>query len=184
MTAIPAPTDTGRPAPALPLDPGERVLWQGRPDAAPHLTLRQLGTLLRGLFGLALFLYLVRRLHMQVAPYWDVWVVVLTVFFLSIPLDILRAAALRRVSTYVLTDRRALVVSDIPLYGRRILSLPVGPQTPVDYRQGRRRADIWLTGAPRGRGWLGARPARVGFERLRDGPAVLALLRRLQAPGG
>jgi hypothetical protein len=160
-----------------PLDPGERVLWQGRPSAALHVGMRQAMKLAGGLFGLMLFLYLVRRLNMQVAPFWDVWVIVLTVFFASIPLDVLRGAWLRRRTRYALTDRRALIAVDYPVWGRLVRSVPLTAQTRVDYLQGRNRATLTF---PLPRRWPGFGAPQAGFERIADGAAVFARIGRVQ----
>jgi hypothetical protein len=157
------------------LDAGERVLWQGRPSGALYVTLRQAGKLASGLFGLCLFLYLAQRLNMQVAPYWDVWVIVLTVFFAAIPADIVRAALVRRWSTYALTDRRALIATDLPVWGRVTTSIPIDAATRVDHHGGRRGSILFP--APKR---LFRTGPRTGFERIGNSDAVLALIRRIQ----
>ena len=158
-----------------PLDPGERILWQGRPSAALYLTLRQAGKLASGVFGLTLFLYLAQRLNMQVAPWWDVWVIVLAVFFASIPADIFRAALIRRWSTYALTNRRALIATDLPLWGRVTKSIPIDPATPIDHHSGRHGSLLFP--GPRRR--FGSGP-KVGFERIEYSAEVLSQIRRIQ----
>ena len=158
-----------------PLDAGERILWQGRPSAALYLTLRQAGKLASGVFGLTLFLYLAQRLNMQVAPWWDVWVIVLTVFFASIPADIFRAALIRRWSSYALTNHRALIATDLPIWGRLVKSIPILPTTQIDHHTGR-RGSILFPG-PRRR--FGSGP-KVGFERIAYSAEVLALIGRIQ----
>jgi len=158
-----------------PLDPAERILWQGRPSAALYLTLRQAGKLAGGIFGLVLFLYLADRLQMQVAPMWDVWVIVLAVFFAAIPADILRAALVRRWSTCALTDRRALIATDLPLWGRTIRTIPILPATAVDHHTGRRGSILF----PGPRRLFGTGP-KTGFERIADSAEVLSLIRRIQ----
>ena len=158
-----------------PLDAGERILWQGRPSAALYLTLRQAGKLASGVFGLTLFLYLAQRLNMQVAPWWDVWVIVLAVFFASIPADILRAALIRRWSSYALTNRRALIATDLPLWGRVTKSIPIDPATPIDHHSGRHGSILF----PAPKRILGTGP-KPGFERIADSAQVLTLIRRIQ----
>ncbi len=161
-----------------PLEAGERVLWQGQPSGGIHIGMRQLGKLGSGTFGLILFIYLADRLQMQVAPYWDVWVVVLAVFFASIPADIFRAALMRRRTSYALTDRRALVALDIPLYGRLTRAFPILPGSSVDVLKGRRLSSISFTGKRGLFGGIGT--SRAGFERIADGDAVFALIGRIQ----
>ncbi len=183
-TALSAPVPAPRTAP-LPLDPGERLVWQGTPSARLHLTPQQAGALLRGLFGLGLFLYLVERLHLQVAPYWDVWVIVLTVFFLSIPLGVVKSALVLRRTRYALTDRRALVIRDLPVWGRSVLSLPLGPATPMILSDTGCLGDVLFEQAVPPRGWrrLFRPDAAPGFRRIADAAAVAALVRQVQAGG-
>ena len=159
---------------AWPLEQGEKVLWQGRPSTAPHIGMRQLGKLASGLFGLMLFLYLADRLQMQVAPYWDVWVIVLAVFFASIPADILRGMLVRRWTHYALTDRRALIATTFPVYGEHVRSIPVLRDTRVDHLRGRRSTVLF---AVKGRLCSGA---KAGFERIAGGDDVFAMIGRIQ----
>lgn len=158
-----------------PLDAGERILWQARPSAALYLTLRQAGKLASGIFGLTLFLYLAQRLNMAVAPYWDVWVVVLTVFFAAIPADIFRAALIRRWSSYALTNHRALIVTDLPLWGRITRSIPIDAATRIDHHAGT-RGSVLFPGPKR---LFGTGP-KTGFERIENSDAVLAQIRLIQ----
>ncbi|MGQ0567581.1 MAG: hypothetical protein ACT4OK_21300 [Gemmobacter sp.] len=174
MTATITAPSFATPA-AWPLDPAERILWQGRPSAALYVTLRQAGKLASGTFGLTLFLYLADRLQMQVAPYWDVWVIVLAVFFASIPADILRAALVRRWSIYALTDRRALIATDLPLWGRITTSIPIDASTRIDHHHGQ-RGSVLFPGPKR---LIGTGP-KPGFERIGNSDAVLALIRVIQ----
>ena len=158
-----------------PLDAGERILWQGRPSAAPFLSLRHAAKLGSGTFGLIPFLYLAERLNMQVAPYWDVWVIVLTIFFASIPADILRAALIRRWSSYALTDRRALIAIDLPLWGPLNRSVPILPATRIDHHAGKRGSLLF----PGPRRLFGTGP-KVGFERIAYSAEVLAQIGCIQ----
>ena len=160
---------------AWPLDPTERILWQARPSAALYLTPRHAAKLASGVFGLTLFLYLAQRLNMQVAPWWDVWVIVLTVFFASIPADIFRAALIRRWSSYALTNHRALIAVDLPIWGRVTKSIPILPTTQIDHHTGR-RGSILFPG-PKRRFGTGPKP---GFERIEYSAEILSLIRRIQ----
>ena len=160
---------------AWPLDPTERILWQARPSAALYLTPRHAAKLASGIFGLTLFLYLAQRLNMAVAPYWDVWVVVLAVFFASIPADIFRAALIRRWSSYALTNHRALIATDLPLWGRVTRSIPIDAGTRIDHHAGA-RGSVLFPGPKR---LFGTGP-KTGFERIGNSDAVLALIRLIQ----
>ena len=158
---------------AWPLEKNEKVLWQGRPSTAPHIAMRQFLKLGSGVFGLCLFLYLAERLQMQVAPYWDVWLIVLTVFFASIPADIARAMLVRRWTHYALTDRRALIATAYPLYGERIQSIPILRDTRIDHLRGRRSSVLF----PLKSRFCGG--AKAGFEQIEGGDEVCRLIGRI-----
>jgi hypothetical protein len=154
------------------LAPDETLLWEGRPDAMPYVAAAHVGSLLRGLLALAAFFYIVARLNYGFAPYLDVQLVVFGLFFLSIPIDIVRSALRRRWSRYALTERRAIVRTRWPLFGTLTRSYALN-LTPVDLLQGRRLATIALTRPPR----RFARPAVVPvFERIAGGAQVFALM--------
>jgi hypothetical protein len=175
MTDATMSAPAARTAPAWPLDPGERLLWQTTPSAAPYLSLRHATKLASGLFGLCLFLYLAERLNMRVAPYWDVWVIVLTVFFASIPADVLRAVLIRRWSRYALTNQRALIATDLPLWGRVTTSIPIDAGTRIDHHNGHCGSVLFPGPKP-----LFGTGSKIGFERIGNSDAVLALIRLIQ----
>lgn len=162
------------------LAPGETLLWQGRPDASPVFTRQHLFTLIRGGFALGLFLYILAQLNMGLAPYRDIQVIVFVLFFMSIPIDIVKQAFTRRISRYALTDQRGIIAVNMPLFGTRVLSLPILPDTGFDVLHTRRWTTL-LFATPKRAWWdLRATPAPVGFERIADGAAVLAQIRSLQ----
>jgi hypothetical protein len=123
----------------IPLPPSEHILWQGRPNARPYITAAHLLRLLRGLIMLGLFLYILARLQMGVGQYFDIQVIVFSLFFLAVPLDILKSAYMRRISSYTLTNRHAIITTDIPLTGQKTQFLPIltccaaeaSPQSPL-----------------------------------------------------
>lgn len=165
------------------LAPGEHLLWQGRPDAWPVFTRHHLFTLARGGFALVLFVYILGRMNMGLSPYRDIQVIVFVLFFMSIPIDLFKSAFTRRISRYALTSQRAMVRIDMPLFGSRTLSVPILPDTRLDVLHTRRRTTILFAAPTRAKWDLRAAPARIGFERIEDGAAVLALLRKVQRAG-
>jgi hypothetical protein len=170
------------PAPDLrPNGPPDTLLWQGRPTTAPYLTLKHLGTVLRGVFALALFLYIIARLQMGVSQYFDVQLIVFGLFFLSIPLDIARSVLTRRFSTYSLTTRNAVTTLTLPLFGTTTRRIPILPTTEITHHRGRfgaRFSTIALS-APRHPWWTFRSNAPI-FERIRDGDHVAALIAAAQ----
>jgi len=155
----------------------ETTLWQGRPNTAPYLTPKHLGTLLRGLFALALFLYIVARLQMGVSQYFDVQLIVFGLFFLSIPLDIAKSMLTRRFSTYTLTSRHAVVTLTLPLFGQTTRSIPLRSTTEITHHKGR-FSSLSLSG-PKHPWWTLRTNAPI-FERIREGDHVAALIASAQ----
>ena len=163
-----------------PFPPGEHIVWQGRPNARPFITAAHLLGILRGLIMLGLFLYIIARLQMGVGQYFDIQVIVFALFFLSVPIDILKSAYLRKVSAYILTNKRALIITSIPLTGERTQILPIagdtqfnllrsGPLTSITFATPKRKA--W---DPRGQA------PKIGFERITEGDKVFALMGQIQ----
>ena len=161
------------------LAPGERLLWQGRPDAWPVLRIGHILRLLRGGVLLAAVLYILVRLRMTVPPLWDVRTLVLVVFFMSVPLEIIADALSRAMAHYALTDRRALIAWQRPVFGLRLRSIPIGPATVVDHEAGRRGSVLFDAPGSRWAGLFGE-PPRPGFLRIADSGAVFSLTREIQ----
>lgn len=163
------------------LDPGEQVLWQGRPVPGLNLTrdsIRQAafglpvvffgilwtsvtiaaqdGSLIARLFPLmgvaVLFLGLWRVCGQAL---WDAWV--------------------RARTVYTLTDRRVFIATDTGK--RRLRSWPIDGMTLIDY-DGATPGTIWFAES-----FNTTRPGRrrIGFERIAEARHVHDLLRRIRA---
>ena len=163
-----------------PLPPDERILWQGRPNARPFITAAHLMRILRGLIMLGLFLYIIARLQMGVGQYFDIQVIVFALFFLAVPLDILKSAYLRRTSHYTLTNRHAIITTNIPLTGERTQVLPILPDTQFDVLRRGPFTTITFHTPKRSRWDLRGQPPKIGFERIGDGDQVFALMGQIQ----
>jgi hypothetical protein len=206
----PAELHAGPPAAPLPvpegwegiLEPGEQVLWQGRPTAGLHWRER-LGA--RTVFGLA---------YAGFALFWIFTAAVITsraptllnllfplagVPFLLIGLNLaigkpLREARQRRQTFYTLTDRAAFIATTGP---KRLDRYPLDASLRPVLEDGN-PGSVWFaeTGAGAGRGWHGRGTARrytaggrssgrIGFEAIPDARAVYAqMLTALRARVG
>ena len=163
------------------LHPGERILWQGRPDGKVAFSA---AGLVVSVFGLV---------FVAVAAGW-------TMVALSIPggAGVLMAlfglpfagiglyltvghwfvsARLRRRTFYTLTDRRALV-GRTSRTGRTLDSHPIGPETELELIEGPPDT-IWFAREVV-RHDEGESIQLIGFERIADGRQVLALMRQVQ----
>ena len=166
------------------LEEREALVWQGRPDAGPAFGLSHLLRAMRGAVMLGLFLYMLGRLQFGIASYWDIRAIVLVVFFLPVPLDLVKAMITRRMQRYGLTGSRAIITTNLGPFGRKVQSYPLTPETPLTLIRRARRSSILFTQAPK---WYTAliTPAPVvGFERIVGADGVYALMRKVQAGEG
>lgn len=176
------------PAPLLPapagwegiLDPGETILWQGRPDGSLVIRPAHIATGVFGLFfaGFALFWMMMASMG---GGYF--WMFGLLHFGVGLGVMVggpLYSLILRRRSWYTLTSRRAILASDLPVVGRRLESYPISRDTPITFEESDPFASIhFATRQTRGRNGVTTHP--VGFERIAEGRRVLALMRQLQS---
>ena len=86
----------------------------------------------------------------------------------------------RRNTWYTLTDRRAIIATDAPVQGRRLMSYPITAATRVDFID-RAQDTIHFAEEVR-RGKNGTYRVPIGFDYIGDnGPEVLRLIRQVQA---
>ncbi|MCU0906786.1 MAG: hypothetical protein MUF73_04915 [Rhodobacteraceae bacterium] len=190
MTLPPPPPMPVNPARIEPgwegiLNPGERVLWQGRPDGAMRADLSDLrrtafGAVFAG-FGLFWTVAVIRQgvpngLMALVMPLAGLAFAAVGVNLATggVPFGVLR----RRATTYTLTDRRAIVAT--AWLGRRTLkSYPLGPDSHATLDDGPRPAIRFATGYAQTED--GSVRTRHGFTHLGDDARqVYDLIRRIQ----
>lgn len=162
------------------LEPGEQILWQGRPDG--RMTLSQINPmqLLFGLFfsGFALFWMV---LAAQAGGFF--WMFGLLHFSvgLSVAFSGPVLAPLRRRHTwYTLTDRRAFIARRTLLQGRTLDSYRLTPNSNVSL-EGHAPASVYFA-EKEVRVKRGTRTRRIGFERIEDARQVFALIEQVRAP--
>lgn len=162
------------------LDPGEKILWQGRPDTRVVFTLNQLPEIAFGLFfaGFALF-----------------WTVMATAMggifglfglpFLAVGLMILFksnyiAAERRRYTHYTLTSRRAIIATAFPYAARKLKSYPIDAGSPLEFEDLGEVGSIIFSRITRTGQESGHTTTETGFERIADAHHVWALMRHIQ----
>ena len=160
------------------LDPGERILWQGRPDSVVTWTPANIAASVFGLFfsGFAVF-----WMAMASRAGGSFWMFGLIHFLAGFAVGLgppVWSAWRRRHTWYTLTDRRAFIATDIPMKGRKLKSYPIGKETSLDYEAGE-PATIHFAHEFR-RTKKGSHRVPIGFERIRDGAKVFALFRQVQ----
>jgi len=161
------------------LDPGERIVWQGRPEPGFHFPVEKAFVAIFGMVfaGFALFWMVMASragglfwsfglIHFSVG----VWIIISSIFG-----DTIR---LRR-TWYTLTDHRAFIATDMPFKGRQLQSYPITPDTRLDYRAG--PPDTIIFSRERHSGSKGnSYMVEIGFERIDEGDRVVALMRAAQ----
>lgn len=161
------------------LDPDERILWQGQPDASIVLRRAHLATFPFGLAfsGFALFWMIMASFA---GGYF--WMFGLLHFGVGIAIalgPIFLTPWIRRRTWYTLTNRRAFIATNTPMGGRRLTSYPIGPDTTLDFRDDGLPS---LYFAHRVRTGKKGRRHRddIGFERIEDGREVYRMMREMQ----
>ncbi len=161
------------------LDPGEQIIWQGRPDGAVVLRAKNIMLLVFGLIfaGFALF-------WMVLAANAGGWFWMFGLIHFSVGVGIIWSAVYwsayrRRRSWYTLTDRRAFIATDLPIRGKRLKSWPITPETSLELVEGPPATVNFATEVKRGE--HSTYQVAVGFERIPDGKEVYRMLRDVQA---
>lgn len=166
------------------LDPGETVLWQGRPDTRPQwamlspqrLTLGVVFIVAAALWGWQSAGLAQAGGAMALLP----WIAVplLAVGLFNLAGHVLWDAFRRRCTWYTLTNRRAFIATDIPFRGKRLKSYPINRETILSFDESEPASiGFAFEPVPMKRS---TRMKMVGFERIADGQTVFALMRGVQ----
>jgi hypothetical protein len=180
---VPTLTDTTRTPPhdqwAGVVDKDETIIWQGQPDSGFILSFRMiLGAAFGTVFaGSALYWMIVSA---QAGS--KVWMIGLIHMAVGIALaagSLLKPAYGRRRTSYMLTDKRAYIATNLPLIGRSLKSYPITKDTVIDYQDATLPSIIFAKNSLRAKNGMKI-DMPIGFERIRDGHAVLGHLRQIQ----
>lgn len=160
------------------LEDGEIIRWQGRPDGAVVWKLAKISSLMFGgvFAGFALFWMI-----MAAQAGGEIWMFGLIHFFVGIGVGIgpvFWSTLRRRRSWYTLTDKRAIVATDMPTRGRVLRSHEITKDTVLKIDE-TDPASISISTGRRHRK-NGRRKARISFERIADAEQVYDLLRDIQ----
>ncbi len=161
------------------LDPGENIVWQGRPDGAVTLRPRNIMMLVFGLFfaGFALFWMLMAA--QSGGGFWMFGLIHFAVGAGIIYAAVFWGAFKRRRSWYTLTDRRAMIATDLPLVGKRLKSWPITASSVLELEQGPPDTVNFAETVKRTRN--GSRVVPIGFERIEAAREVYRMMRDIQA---
>ena len=162
------------------LVPGERAIWNGRSDGAVVLTANALLTALGG-FGIVIFILFVLILAAtspSAEPMPFIFKVTIMIFLahgVFLIFDPVFSAYRRKRCVYVLTNKRAIIMSDIPLLGKRTTSYPLVKETTLEY-DWKNPGSIYFKSKYQYR----LDTNSIGFERIPDAVQVFRLAHSVQ----
>lgn len=164
------------------LDPGETILWQGRPDQSFKI---DFGAIFGAVFGLVFAVFALFWMIMAASMGAGFWMFGLIHFTVGLGLtwkSVFGTTYRRRRSWYTLTDRRAFIATKSWRRGRDLKSYPITASSEITYFDGR-FATIFFAREQRV-GHKGRRySVAIGFERITEGDKVMRLIRQVQNGG-
>ena len=162
------------------LDAGERILWQGRPDGGFHIRAGQAGQAGFGLFFAGFAVVWMVLASNAPGPFWMFGLIHFSVGMGLALKPTIWAMMKRRDTWYTLTDRRAIIATDAPFEGRRLMSYPITAATRVDFIDRAQDSVHFAEEVKRSKN--GTYRVPIGFDYIgSNGPEVLRLIRDIQA---
>ena len=160
------------------LDQGEVIIWQGRPDSTRIWYPVHYACLLLGLV-ISVFAIIWMNLLVQEGDWdWMYGILILCMGLLTMFGLPFGKPYLWSKSWYFLTNKRALITTDLPVLGRRLKSYPITSQTPLELEE-RYKTIVFFTTKTR-RNSRGSYKVGVGFDRIDDANHVFQLMREIQ----
>ena len=161
------------------LDPGERIIWQGRPDGGFYL---KPSNYVMALFGLAFAGFAFFWMVMAGQAGGGFWAFGLLHFAVGVGLvvgAVYWGTFKRQRTWYSLSNQRAFIATELPVVGRRLKSWPITEDIPLAMDDGD-LSNVWFASETRRRSKGGRYTVKIGFERIADGRDVYRLLRDVQ----
>lgn len=158
--------------------PDESIVWQGRPGTMLRVRPRDLFQML---FGAAFTVFALFWMIGASQAGGHFWMFGLLHFGAGLALTLMPLLAgpfMRRRSFYTLTTQRALIASDMPLWGRRLDAYPLKQMGEMRLEPGK-RGSVWFAERP-GNWALRTAPAQIGFEFIADAAQVFSWMAQLQ----
>lgn len=170
------------------LDPGEEILWQGQPGAGRDRSLQRKILVVFGLLFGAFALGWIWLLAQAGGSFWIFGLPFLLLGLIASALGPIIAPLQRRATGYLLTNRRALITTDLPLLGRQIDSFPITPDMPLRLERHGDLGSVHFSARrlqrSRIRAWTMPLNLPVGFDRIPDADRVLKLMEDLRRAAG
>lgn len=157
------------------LQKDERIVWQGRPSGGLHLRLSDFPLILFGLFFSGFALFWMTAASRAGGAFWMFGLIHFSAGLAIVALPLFWRPLVRRRSFYTLTDRRALIASDLPVRGRRLDIYPINRMSELSLDPGK-PGSVWFASK---HSWTSiTRSARIGFELIPDAARVFSLIAR------
>ncbi|MGP6087236.1 aspartate carbamoyltransferase catalytic subunit [Antarctobacter jejuensis] len=160
------------------LDPGERILWQGRPGAAVRIGTGDIILMVFGIFFAGFALFWMVTASQAGGIFWLFGLIHFCVGLGIILWPVLGRPYLRRHTWYTLTDRRAFIATDVPLRGRQLKSFPIDADNSLTFEDRQPGSVIFASELRRSKN--GSHETRIGFRDIEDARRVYGLMRRIQ----
>ncbi len=162
------------------LDADEDILWQGPSDGGITFSADQgpMGILM-GLFFMGFSLFWMSSAMQAGGSLWMFGLLFFAVGFYNAIGCHFWKAYLRSNTFYTLTTKRAFIAQNVPLKGKSLKSYPITETTVLEY-DGAEPATINFASEERKRSKGSRYTVDIGFERIRDGRKVMALMRSIQ----
>ncbi|CUH75063.1 hypothetical protein [Tropicibacter naphthalenivorans] len=169
------------------LDPGERILWQGRPERGfslrPFRPIQMLfgaGMMGFALLWMAMASWITAGIDQNgpfaLFPYFGL--IFLFAGAWNAGLSLIWAHVLRQRSVYSLSTQRAFIATSVPLMGRRLKSWPIDQGSVLELDDSQ-PGHVWFA-----KSYVdtkhGSQTRRVGFERLAEPRKVYGLMRQIK----
>lgn len=159
------------------LEPGEKVLWQGRPGAGFKPTISHLVDALRGAAAMAVGIVFV--LGADFLPFLVIGVfLILTGFYMLAGRHLWQIYENRHYTWYTLTNKRAFIGRSDPFGNRSLETYKLCPDTMLELVPGERPSVYFSHEVVKRRDKEVRR--RIGFESVADGDTVFRLMRDVQ----
>lgn len=157
---------------------GEEILWQGRPAVKLGGNLRRVPAMLFGLAFAGFALFWMIMASQAGGGFWMFGMIHFAVG-LSLAFGAPFWARYRRQHTwYTLTNRRALIATDMPFSGRGLKSYPITESTVLDLQQ-TTPPSLYFDEEFR-RSNKGSKRVQIGFEGIGDASEVMAYMHKIQ----
>lgn len=159
------------------LHKGERIIWRGRPSTRIHLRAYDVLMILFGLFFAGFALFWIIGARAAGAGFWQFGLIHFGVGIAIIATPLIWLPFQRARTSYVLTDQRAFIITELPLIARKTDIYPLRSMTELSLKEGN-PGTAWFASR---HNWSNSRPVRrIGFEFIPDAANVFGLINRAQ----